>query len=156
MGFSPNEIVTVNLDCPGWHKPYVRDITRHQLGQLLLSLDDMAADTEEAAPDDEQAWPNPVDAYATAPSVTSESTWIAQAAADWQRELDREWYLRHAALLDRLALFTALHDCVPGAGHAAQTADAAAVYLLDMDQAPKGLDPRAYVRQQYALWASGK
>ncbi|MFI9076836.1 hypothetical protein ACIGW8_10125 [Streptomyces sioyaensis] len=156
MGFSPNEIVTVSLDCAGWHKPYVRDITRHQLGQLLLSLDDMAADTEEGAPDDVQEWPSPDEAYANAPHLVAEITTLQATAADPETELDREWRLRHAALLDRVALHIACFDNDPSTGPEAEEAEATAVLLLDLDQAPRDYDPRAYVRQQYALWASSK
>nr|WSX20169.1 hypothetical protein OG690_10300 [Streptomyces tubercidicus] len=152
MSFDPNEIVTIELDCAGWNEPYTCDITRHQLGQVLLTLDDMAADSDDRAPDGTQQWPSPDEAYSNAPSITSESTWIAETAADWETELGREWYLRHAALLDRIALHIALLDNQPGAGRAAQEADATATILLDLDQAPRGYDARAYVRQQYALW----
>ncbi|MDX3226090.1 hypothetical protein [Streptomyces sp. ME19-01-6] len=51
MDIDPDEIVTVELDCDGWPSPYARDITRRQLGELLLLLDDMAAETETAQED---------------------------------------------------------------------------------------------------------
>ena len=50
MDLDPNEVVTVELrwDNGGWlPETYSRDITRRQLGDLLLQLDDMAADTED-------------------------------------------------------------------------------------------------------------
>ncbi|SED08366.1 hypothetical protein [Streptomyces sp. 2133.1] len=97
-------------------------------------------------------WPPAEKAYAGAPSLVSESKWIAETAANWEDELNREWYLRHAALLDRIALDIAHLDNQPGATRAAEEADATAVLLLDLDQAPRDYDPRAYVRQQYALW----
>lgn len=50
MDIDPNEIVNVELrwDNGGWlPETYSRDLTRRQLGNLLLHVDDMAADTEE-------------------------------------------------------------------------------------------------------------
>ncbi|MFF7641775.1 hypothetical protein [Streptomyces canus] len=95
-----------------------------------------------------EAWPTPEQAYATAPSINSEIGWTARFLADatCYTELGREFYLRKAALLDRIALLDE-----PGTdGDATQAADAAALYLLDMDQPGVICDPRAYVRQQYA------
>ncbi|UQA93101.1 hypothetical protein [Streptomyces halobius] len=157
----PTEIVTVELDCEGWTEPYARDITRRQLGELLLQLDDMAyaADMEaeqatETAPSASK-WPTPEQAYANAPSIDSESQWINQAAAvaGWEEDLDREWHLRHAALRDRIAL-----AAEPGeqTSTATDEADATAVYLLDTDGVPRGINARAYVRQQYARWAKNQ
>ncbi|MEG3631722.1 hypothetical protein [Streptomyces poriticola] len=95
-------------------------------------------------------WPTPEQAYANAPSINSEIGWTARFLADAEcfTELDREFYLRKAALLDRIDLLDE-----PGAtdGDATETACAAAVFLLDMDQPDVICDPRAYVRQQYAL-----
>ncbi|MET8534743.1 hypothetical protein ABZV67_23180 [Streptomyces sp. NPDC005065] len=42
MDSDPEEIVTIELDSEGWSAPYARDVTRRQLGELLLQLDDMA------------------------------------------------------------------------------------------------------------------
>ncbi|WP_329128041.1 hypothetical protein OG727_17325 [Streptomyces caniferus] len=150
MGFNSNDVVTLKLDCAGWYQPYVVDITRMQLGEILLKLDDMAADTDEqATPDHAQTWPSPDEAYGVAPSITSESEWTRRTADEWADEgLDRDWYLRHAAVLDRIAL----RDDRDQRTAAAEHADAAATILLDLDQAPRSYDARAYVRQQYALW----
>lgn len=99
---------------------------------------------------DPESWPTPEQAYANAPSINSEIGWTARSLADAEcyTELDREFYLRKAALLDRIALLDK-----PGTtdGDATDTAHAAAVFLLDMDQPGLICDPRAYVRQQYAL-----
>ncbi|MFF9427237.1 hypothetical protein [Streptomyces sp. NPDC014746] len=96
-------------------------------------------------------WPTPEQAYADAPSINSEIGWISHSLADAEcyTELDREFYLRKAALLDRIAL---LDDPGPDPvdGGAAETAHAAAVFLLDSDRPGLICDPRAYVRQQYA------
>ncbi|MET9572557.1 hypothetical protein ABZY34_26135 [Streptomyces virginiae] len=40
-------VLTVALDWEDLDAPYTRDITRRQLGELLLQLDDMAGDTSE-------------------------------------------------------------------------------------------------------------
>ncbi|MFJ5897435.1 hypothetical protein ACIQFZ_18555 [Streptomyces sp. NPDC093064] len=98
-------------------------------------------------------WPSPDEAYALAPSIISEIGWTSHtvAAATCFTELERDYYLRKAALLDRIALLDE-HDGPHG--DATETAEAAAVYLLDMDQPGVICDPRAYVRQQYAHWAT--
>jgi hypothetical protein len=147
VSFEANEIVTVELDCAGWLTPCTRDITRHQLGQLLLSLDDMAADAEDRNPDEAQKWPSPDEAYASAPSIDDELDWLNRTANHTYDGLDRDWYLRNAAALDRIALGESTNErACPG------EAEATAVLLLDLDQASRDYDPRAYVRQQYALW----
>ncbi|MER5509539.1 hypothetical protein ABT052_30010 [Streptomyces sp. NPDC002766] len=50
MDIDPDEIVTVELawDNDGLTEIYSRDITRRQLGNLLVQVDDMAADAETA------------------------------------------------------------------------------------------------------------
>ncbi|MFF3618196.1 hypothetical protein [Streptomyces sp. NPDC002467] len=40
-----SEVVTVELDWGDLDEPYRRDLTRQQLGQLLLNFDDMADTT---------------------------------------------------------------------------------------------------------------
>nr|WP_260859845.1 hypothetical protein [Streptomyces cupreus] len=98
-----------------------------------------------------QDWPTPEQAYANAPSINSEIGWTARFLADAQcfTALDREFYLRKAALLDRIALLDEPHD---PHGDATETAEAAAVFLLDMDEPGVTCDPRAYIRRQYAAW----
>ncbi|MER5223084.1 hypothetical protein [Streptomyces flaveus] len=98
-----------------------------------------------------ESWPTPEQAYANAPSINSEIGWTARTLATFEcfTELDREFYLRKAALLDRIALL----DEPDTSGDATMTADAAALYLLDIDQPGVICDPRTYVRQQYAHWA---
>ncbi|USQ89261.1 hypothetical protein NFX46_39330 [Streptomyces phaeoluteigriseus] len=99
-----------------------------------------------------QAWPTPEQAYADAPSINNEIGWTARtlATAECFTELGREFYLRKAALLDRIAL---LHE--PDTLNSdAETAEAAALHLLDLDQPAIICDPRTYVRQQYARWTT--
>jgi hypothetical protein len=68
---------------------------------------------------------------------------------------EREFWLRKAALLDRIALHDNNDsDDTPSA--AADLAVQAARELMDLDNEPVLCDPRAYVRQQYALWAKNQ
>ncbi|GAB7108236.1 hypothetical protein JCM4814A_65500 [Streptomyces phaeofaciens JCM 4814] len=98
-----------------------------------------------------EQWPTPEQAYADVPSILSEISWVARtlAATPCLAPLDREYYLRKAALLDRVALAD------PDDGDATAAAYAAAVQLLDVDPPAVICDPRAYVRQQYAHLRSG-
>lgn len=115
-------------------------------------------------------WPTPEKAYATAPSTLDELEWINHTAAEtgWDEELDRQYFLRKAAVFDRIALRNAAdEDRIDTAGNE-DVAEAAAVMLLDYDKTgrepyggtpyPPGhpaaeADPRGYVRQEYALWS---
>ncbi|MYS07432.1 hypothetical protein GTW71_13540 [Streptomyces sp. SID6041] len=93
-------------------------------------------------------WPKPKQAYAEAPSITREFGWVARTATQrpFGTEPTREFWLRKAALLDRIALT----DNTPnGADEAARRA---ARHLMDIDDAAVICNPRHYVRQQYAHW----
>ncbi|MFD3805042.1 hypothetical protein ACFWTC_15725 [Streptomyces sp. NPDC058619] len=95
--------------------------------------------------------PAPEAAYAKAPSVISEIGWTARGARDCLHGVHvREFWLRKAALLDRIALT----DDDPVGGDAATCAVEAARCLMEIDYAdgPHTADPRSYVRQEYALW----
>ncbi|MFB8773476.1 hypothetical protein [Streptomyces broussonetiae] len=112
-------------------------------------------------------WPTPEEAYALAPSMVREIGWTAQTAADkpFGVDLNREYWLRKAALLDRIAL----RDEEDGlTGDAAEVATEAAQRLIEHDRDGEGdyhcapywpehpataADPRGYVRQEYAHWA---
>jgi hypothetical protein len=95
-------------------------------------------------------WPTPEQAYEGAPDVLDALAAVTATAAGAEcfTHLDREYYLCKAAVLDRIAL-------AEGADWRDQlAADAAADHFLDIDPAPVICDPRAYVRQQYARWAT--
>ncbi|MFE9553214.1 hypothetical protein ACFYOD_06990 [Streptomyces sp. NPDC006703] len=109
-----------------------------------------AAPTDDHSSDEVR--PTPEDAYTGAPSILNEITWITRAAADPEShsDLDREYFLRKAAVFDRIALS---RDPDIPYGSDTETAHATALYLMDLDHASAICDPRAYVRQQYARWA---
>ena len=94
-------------------------------------------------------WLTAEQAYAAAPSILDEIGWTARtvAARECFTALDREFYLRKAALLDRIALL----DEPDTPGDVTDTAVAAALYLMNLDQPDVTCDPRDYVRWQYAL-----
>ncbi|MGW7464263.1 hypothetical protein ACWGJT_06030 [Streptomyces xantholiticus] len=99
-----------------------------------------------------EVWPTPDEAYALAPSIISEIGWTANEAIGrpsfgW---LDREFWLRKAAVLDRIALT----DDAPG--DAGELAIDAARRVMELDDQADASDPRGYVRQQYAHWATTK
>lgn len=102
-----------------------------------------------------EVWPAPEEAYALAPSLVSEIGWTADRARMHLhgRAVDREYWLRKAALLDRMALddeTARVHTDAPG------VAMNAALRLLEIDgeHAEAVTDPRGYVRQAYAHWAN--
>ncbi|MFF5424419.1 MULTISPECIES: hypothetical protein [unclassified Streptomyces] len=99
------------------------------------------------SPAPEPDWPTPEQAYAQAPSIIREIGWVAQTAADrpFGTEASREFWLRKAALLDRIALDD---------DKAAKDAIVAARQLMDHDGTAVICDPRFYVRQQYACWSA--
>ncbi|MET9883776.1 hypothetical protein ABZZ20_11635 [Streptomyces sp. NPDC006430] len=77
-------------------------------------------------------WPAPETAYAKAPSIISEIGCTARGARDCLHGVHvREFWLRKAALLDRIALT----DDDPVGGDAATLANEAARRLIDLDGA---------------------
>ncbi|ROQ32396.1 hypothetical protein EDD98_1380 [Streptomyces sp. PanSC19] len=110
--------------------------------------------TADHRPAPESEWPAPETAYAKAPSIISEIGWTARTAADrpFGGETSREFWLRKAALLDRIALGD---EVAPAVSDAAEVAVEAARRLMDVDGAAVICDPRHYVRQQYAHWTTG-
>ncbi|MEV7144413.1 hypothetical protein [Streptomyces tauricus] len=100
-------------------------------------------------------WPTPEQAYTLAPSIISEIGWTARTAREVSlgTRLPRDFWLRKAALLDRIALQGA-SDGFPS--DAVDVATEAAERLVDLDDTDVICDPRAYVRQQYAHWAKNQ
>ncbi|KUJ35884.1 hypothetical protein ADL25_34960 [Streptomyces sp. NRRL F-5122] len=100
-------------------------------------------------------WPTPDEAYALAPSIVSEIGWTARAAADrpFYDGLNREFWLRKAALLDRIAVSDEADSVT---SDAADLATRAAQRLMELDDTAVICDPRHYVRQQYAHWAKSQ
>ncbi|MER7805856.1 hypothetical protein [Streptomyces sp900116325] len=95
--------------------------------------------------------PTPETAYGLAPSIIREIGWTAQtvAAKPFGTALGREFWLRKAAVLDRIALADE-REGVPG--DASEVATEAARRLMDLDDTAVICDPRHYVRQQYTHW----
>ncbi|MFF6976240.1 MazG-like family protein [Streptomyces sp. NPDC008343] len=87
---------------------------------------------------------SPQQAYTLAPPLGSELDWTSQRfeSTPHSHGLNREYRLREAALLDRLAL----------QGGSDNDAAEAARRLIELDAADVTDDPRAYVRQQYARY----
>ncbi|MFF5008623.1 hypothetical protein ACFY3G_38040 [Streptomyces phaeochromogenes] len=102
-----------------------------------------------------EPWSIPEEAYALAPSIISEIGWTARTAADrpFYDGLNRQFWLRKAALLDRIALSDE-PDSVTS--DAADLATRAAQRLMELDATAVICDPRHYVRQQYAAWAKNQ
>ncbi|MEV6057532.1 hypothetical protein [Streptomyces sp. NPDC052107] len=100
-------------------------------------------------------WPAPEEAYALAPSIISEIGWTARTAADrpFYDGQNREFWLRKAALLDRIALSDEA-DTVTN--DAADLATRAAQRLMELDGTAIICAPRYYVRQQYSAWAKNQ
>lgn len=112
-------------------------------------------------------WPTPEQAYADAPGVDYELEVTREILTDTplSPNINREYWLRHAAALDRMALGLAPgHDATP------EAARDAAINLMDLDSTaglgPSGYangtyhpdhpestrNPRGYIRQEFAIW----
>ncbi|MFF3514796.1 hypothetical protein [Streptomyces sp. NPDC002573] len=102
-----------------------------------------------------EPWPTPEEAYALAPSIISEIGWTARTAADrpFYDGQNREFWLRKAALLDRIALSDEADSVT---SDAADLATRAAQRLMELDGTAALCDSRRYVRQQYAAWAKNQ
>ncbi|MEV5642260.1 hypothetical protein AB0L67_19125 [Streptomyces flaveolus] len=102
-----------------------------------------------------EQWPTPDKAYALAPSITSEIGWTAARARAHLhgQAIDREYWLRKAAVLDRIALDD--EQSARARTDATEVALNAALRLLEIDghgDTPHP-DPRGYVRQEYAAFS---
>ncbi|MEV4450010.1 hypothetical protein [Streptomyces mirabilis] len=91
-------------------------------------------------------WPTPEAAYANAPSAADEMAWLLGHPYG---QRGREWWLRRAAVNDRMAL-----GMTPRYTSSEANALDLAHRLIELDNAAVTCDPRTYVRQQYARWAN--
>ncbi|MGW0208537.1 hypothetical protein ACWDZ8_22950 [Streptomyces sp. NPDC003233] len=95
------------------------------------------------------AWPTPEQAYAAAPSITSETGWTARTVAHTPcgDALNREYWLRKVALLDRIALTDYFAEGNSDRADVETCRHLAAVHaarhLMEMDDAAPICDPRA-------------
>ncbi|NUK71103.1 hypothetical protein HRW23_20245 [Streptomyces lunaelactis] len=130
--------------------------------RLYVAADHKSATTADTPESFRQ---DPETAYALAPSITSEISWTAYHSVGRPTGalLGREFWLRKAALLDRVALA----EDEDQSADAVELATEAARRLIEFDRAgeeqyagvPHGPDhpdtkakPRGYVRQEYAAW----
>ncbi len=117
-------------------------------------------------------FPAPDLAYADAPGVITEIGWLSEQARSTPivQEASREYWLRKAALVDRIALARVVTHPQEEALEAAAMASNAAVQLIDYDEQHQESPQRpaagsirfsdavvcagyrAYVRQQYLAW----
>ncbi|MFD7482547.1 hypothetical protein [Streptomyces mirabilis] len=93
-------------------------------------------------------WPTAEAAYANAPSAGDEMAWLLGHPYGSR---GREWWLRRAAVNDRMAL-----GMTPRYTSSEANALDLAHRLIEMDGAATTGDPRGYVRQQYARWANSQ
>lgn len=112
------------------------------------------------------------EAYADAPRMLAEMNWVIEqtVARPYGTDLGREFRLRKAALLDRIALQESEPCSAKVAAEADAVAEKAAHWFAEYDQ-ERGLGPadgegwrippdssewgrsrRPYVRQEYVLW----
>ncbi|MFB8407946.1 hypothetical protein ACFW64_25780 [Streptomyces albidoflavus] len=98
-----------------------------------------------------ERWPTPGETYEGAEPILDALDAVTAIAADAEcyTALGREYYLRKAAVLDRIALGpdADARDTI--------AAEDAAQQLIAMDRATAPADPRAYVRREYLAWRSG-
>ncbi|MCF3102941.1 hypothetical protein IPZ58_15275 [Streptomyces roseoverticillatus] len=115
---------------------------------------------------------DPAAAYAGAPRIVSEILWVlrqVRAARSFGTdgtdgtEQNREFWLRKAAVFDRIAVEEVATYAPQVAAKAVETAEAAARRLVEYDATHTGLslrgsdvvtneDCRAYVRREYHSW----
>ncbi|MFD3885045.1 hypothetical protein [Streptomyces microflavus] len=111
-------------------------------------------------------FPDPAVAYANAPSIIQEIGWITATVANRRNggEIGREFWLRKAAVVDRIALQEVATYAPEVAITAVQTAEATVLKFIEYEVAHSGLslkgaelitaeDRFGYVREQYHVWS---
>ncbi|MER7551994.1 hypothetical protein [Streptomyces anulatus] len=111
-------------------------------------------------------FPDPAVAYADAPSIIQEVGWVTAAAANCGDGggIGREFWLRKAAVVDRIALHEVAVYAPEVAITAVQTAEATVLKFIEYEVAHSGLslkgaelitaeDRFGYVREQYHVWS---
>ncbi|GAA3850134.1 hypothetical protein GCM10023084_00530 [Streptomyces lacrimifluminis] len=155
--FATGTVTVYPTDNGKSHRFYVR-------ADHLTDLTREETDRPEAGP---TAWPTPEDAYATAPAIPYEIAWTASTTRTLAKnppggDVDREYWLRKAALLDRIALDYEAEGIPNGTDDIAANA---ARQLIEIDHGsdPNGpqhpatlAHPRGYVRHEYAHWANNQ
>ncbi|MEU7167419.1 hypothetical protein AB0A70_22700 [Streptomyces morookaense] len=108
----------------------------------------------------------PIAAYDDAPSLLPEIRWVAVKSRSARDAMDREFWLRKAAVFDRIAIKEAAAGTPDAAVNtAAAAAASAARQLVEYDTVHAGMslrgtdtvtdeDCREYVRQEYSTWRS--
>ncbi|MDH2388163.1 hypothetical protein QCN29_05035 [Streptomyces sp. HNM0663] len=108
---------------------------------------------------------DPTVVYAAAPGLIAEMCWVTEQARErrFGTEPGREFWLRKAALLDRIAIQESTTYSADVAADAVAVAGAAALRLAEYDAGHSGVslrglelatgdDCRLYVREQYREW----
>ncbi|MCC3774075.1 hypothetical protein [Streptomyces sp. UNOB3_S3] len=111
----------------------------------------------------------PATAYVDAPSIIKEICWVAKQSADGPASVrrSRAFWLRKAALFDRIAIKEAAMYVPEVAAEVVDTAALAARQLVAFDVEYSGLslrgselitddDCREYVRQEYREWSHAR
>ncbi|WP_407077838.1 hypothetical protein [Streptomyces phytohabitans] len=111
--------------------------------------------------------PGPEEAYANAPGIVSEIAWVGDRTASRAagEPVGREFWLRKAATLDRIALHDVDNYPPDVAAKAVDVAERAAALLAEFDHRhyttrgalwplvqAAGVSYRPYVRQEYLAW----
>ncbi|MEV4501116.1 hypothetical protein [Streptomyces klenkii] len=109
---------------------------------------------------------DPAAAYAGAPRVPAEIIWVlrqVRATRSFGTAQGRDFWLRKAAVFDRIAIAEVATYAPQAAAKAVETAEAAARRLVEYDATHNGLslrgsdivtgeDCRVYVRREYHAW----
>lgn len=144
---------------PGLHSALIVRKTTDTSQGIQVTFDMSSRSTAAKASD-------PGVAYAGAPGIIGEIGWVARQASGHRlsSELGREFWLRKAAVLDRIALQEVATYATEVAASAVETAELAALRLIEYDTARRGLSTRGadlsaglehreYVREEYRAWS---